>query len=68
MKSTIRVALLSLAGLALVAAGILGEAWRASRVAAQNKFGQPKTVIHLVVYKWKDGLSDADKQKALDSI
>ena len=68
MKSTICVALLSIAGLALVAAGILGEAWRASRVAAQNKFGQPRTVIHLVVYKWKDGLSDADKQKALDGI
>ncbi len=68
MKSTRRIALLSLVVLALVAAGVFGEAWRASRVAAQNKFGQPKTVIHLVIYKWKDGVSDADKQKALDSI
>lgn len=68
MKSTRRIALLSFAVLALVAAGILEEAWRASRVAAQNKFAQPKTVIHIVIYKWKDGLSDTDKQKALDSI
>ncbi len=68
MKSTRRIALLSLVVLALVAAGVFGEAWRASRVAAQNKFGQPKTVVHVVIYKWKDGVSDADKQKALDSI
>ncbi len=67
MKSTSRIALLNLA-VALIAAGISGEIWRVSRVAAQNKFGQPKTVIHLVIYKWKDGISDADKQKALDSI
>ncbi len=68
MKSTHRVVLFSFAVLALVAAGISEEAWRASLVVAQNKFGQPKTVIHLVIYKWKDGVSDADKQKALDSI
>ncbi len=68
MKSTSRIALLSSAVLALLAAGVLGEAWHASRVAAQNKFGQPKTVVHVVIYKWKDGVSDADKQKALDSI
>jgi hypothetical protein len=68
MKSMRRIALLSLVLLGLVAGRVLGEAWRASRVAAQNKFGQPKTVIHVVIYKWKEGLSDADKQKALDSV
>ena len=68
MKSTRRIALLSLAVFAFIAVGMFGEAWRSSRVAAQNKFGQPKTVIHLVIYKWKDGVSDADKQKALASI
>ncbi len=43
-------------------------AWQARRVEAQNRFGQPKTVIHVVMYKWKDAVSDADKQKALAGI
>ena len=37
-------------------------------IAAQNKFGTPKTIIHLSLIKWKDGVSDADKQKALDGV
>ncbi len=37
-------------------------------VAGQNKFGQPKTIIHLSLIKWKEGVSDADKQKALDGV
>ncbi|HEX9224670.1 MAG TPA: hypothetical protein VF860_15175, partial [Candidatus Acidoferrales bacterium] len=58
---------------ALVAAGFLWAgsflgAWQAHRAVAQNRFGQPKTVIHVVLYKWKDGVSDADKQKAIAGI
>ena len=37
-------------------------------IAAQNKFGAPKTIIHLSLIKWKDGVSDADKKKALDGV
>lgn len=43
-------------------------AWQAGRVHAQNRFGQPKTVVHVVIYKWKDGISDTQKQNALAGI
>ena len=49
-------------------AGSLSGAWQAHRAEAQNRFEQPKTVIHVVLYKWKDGVSDADKQKAIAGI
>ena len=53
---------------ALFAAGIVVGSLRAPNVAAQNKFGQPKTVLHVVVYKFKDATSENDRQKALDGI
>ena len=37
-------------------------------MAAQNTFGTPKTIIHLSLIKWKAGVSDADKKKALDGV
>jgi len=37
-------------------------------VAGQNKFGQPKTILHLVMIKWSPLATDADKQKALDGV
>lgn len=55
-------------GTSLLLGAFLAGAWHAQSVAAQNKFGQPKSVIHVVVYKWKEGVSDADKQQALDGI
>lgn len=42
--------------------------WEPRRVEAQNKFGQPKTLIHVVIYKWKDTVSDSQKQIALAGI
>lgn len=39
-----------------------------SNAAVANKFGQPKTVLHVVVYKFKDTASENDKQHALDGI
>ena len=39
-----------------------------SWLAAQNSFGTPKTIIHLSVIQWKEGVSDADKKKALDGV
>jgi antibiotic biosynthesis monooxygenase (ABM) superfamily enzyme len=55
-------------GVALFAAGIAVGSLRAGSVSAQNKFGQPKTVLHVVVYKFKDATSENDRQKALDGI
>jgi len=36
--------------------------------AAQNRFGQPKTVLHVVVYKFKDTVSNYDREKSLLGI
>ena len=49
-----------------VAAVLLASA--GTWMAAQNTFGTPKTVIHLSLIKWKAGVSDADKKKALDGV
>ncbi len=35
----------------------------ATWLVAQNSFGTPKTIIHVSVIKWKEGISAADKQK-----
>jgi hypothetical protein len=56
------------AGAAIFCAGIAVGNWRAGSVAAQNRFGQPTTVIHFVVYKWKNTTSQDDKDKALSGL
>jgi Stress responsive A/B Barrel Domain len=55
-------------GIALFFAGVAIGARYAGSVAAQNRFGQPKSVIHLVVYKWKTTTSQDDKDKALAGL
>jgi len=50
---------------ALFAAIVLAAA---SYALGSNHFGQPKTIIHLVVVKWKPGVTDAQKQQVLDGI
>jgi len=52
----------------LFGAGMAVGSLRTTSAAAQNKFGQPKTVLHVVVYKFKDATSENDRQKALDGI
>ncbi|MGD0964519.1 MAG: Dabb family protein [Candidatus Acidiferrales bacterium] len=37
-------------------------------VAGQNRFGQPKTVLHVVEIKWNPGVSAADKQRVLAGV
>ena len=37
-------------------------------IVGQNKFGQPKTIIHMVILKWNPGVSDTDKQGALEGV
>ena len=63
-RQVVRVAL----GMALFLAGVATGAHYAGGVAAQNRFGQPKSVIHLVVYKWKNTTSQDDKDKALAGL
>jgi cell division protein FtsX len=53
---------------ALFAAGVATGNWHAQSVAAQNRFGQPRSVIHVVVYKWKNTTSQYDKEQALAGI
>jgi stress responsive alpha/beta barrel protein len=53
---------------ALFIAGVAAGSWHAPRVSAQNKFGQPKTVLHVVIYKWKAGVSEGDQQRTIDGI
>ena len=63
-----RVFLKIAAGAVLFAAGMAAGNWHAQSVAAQNKFGQPKTVVHVVVYKWKNFASQDDKDQAIKGI
>lgn len=37
-------------------------------LAGQNKFGQPKTVLHFTIIKWNPAASDADKTRALEGV
>jgi hypothetical protein len=37
-------------------------------VAGQNRFGQPKTILHVVELKWNPTATDADKQRAIEGI
>jgi hypothetical protein len=68
-----------LLGAALFLAGVAVGTLRTPHVSAQTKpaatkstapikFGQPRTVLHVVVYKFKDATSEYDRQKALDGI
>jgi cell division protein FtsX len=62
-----RVAQIAL-GAVLFIAGVAAGSLHAGNVAAQNHFGQPKTVIHVVIYKFKDSVSEYDKEQALNGI
>lgn len=59
MNSTSRKTLLVCALTAVFALGV---------VAGQNKFGQPKTVIHVVAVKWKPDSTAEQRQKAIDGV
>jgi len=61
MKRGIAFFIAGIAALAVFGAGFaLGQ--------AKNEFAQPKTVLQVSMIKWKTGVSDADKQKAIDGI
>jgi len=37
-------------------------------VAGQQRFGQPRTIIHLVEVKWNPGVSEAQKEAAMNGV
>jgi hypothetical protein len=59
MNPTLRKFLLGCALVAVFAAGI---------VLGQNKFGQPKSVIHVITVKWKADSTAEQRQKAIDGV
>jgi Stress responsive A/B Barrel Domain len=68
-ESGVKRGLLKLAAAAsLLTAGFAAGAWHTQTVAAQNRFGQPKTVLHVVVYKWKNFASQDDKEQTLKGL
>lgn len=50
----------------VAAVGVFGAGFALGR--AKNQFSQPKTVLQVSLIKWKTGVSDADKQKAIDGV
>src|SRR5260221_9414719 len=68
MKSTMRRASQIVLGAAIFVAGIAVGTLHAGSAAVQNRFGQPKTVLHVVVYKFKDNVSNYDREKAINGI
>jgi hypothetical protein len=57
-----------LLGAALFVSGIAAGSLHARSGAVQNRFGQPKTVLHVVVYKFKNDVSNYDREKAINGI
>ena len=49
-------------------AGLLSGSVLTQRVSALNKFGQPKTVIHVVAYKFRAATSLNDQEQAIAGI
>ncbi len=55
------------AGLLFLAGAVTGSV-ATQHTAAVNKFGQPKTVIHIVAYKFRDATSQNDQEQAIAGI
>jgi hypothetical protein len=53
---------------ALFLAGVATGSVATPHVSALNKFGQPKTVIHVVAYKFRDATSQNDQDQAIAGI
>jgi hypothetical protein len=64
MKRIVQIAL----GALLFFAGTAVGSLHARSVAGQNRFGQPKTVLHVVLYKFKDNTSNFDRENAINGI
>ena|SRR5919109_3422614 len=47
---------------------VMAASSAATWLVAQNKFGTPKTIIHVSILQWKAGVPDADKKRVLDGV
>jgi hypothetical protein len=52
----------------LFTAGIAVGTVLTRRVSAVNRFGQPRTVVHVVAYKFRDATSMNDQEQAIAGI
>jgi hypothetical protein len=68
MTSAMRRALQIALGAVLFVGGAAAGSLHARSAAVQNRFGQPKTVLHVVVYKFRDNVSNYDREKAINGI
>ena len=68
MTSAMKRALQISLGAAIFVAGIAAGSQHTRSGAVQNHFGQPKTVLHVVVYKFRDNVSDYDQEKTINGI
>src|SRR3989442_14842623 len=68
MTSVMKRALPIVLGAVIFGAGIAAGTLHARSAAVLNRFGQPKTVLHVVVYKFKDNVSNYDREKAISGI
>ena len=50
----------------LLAAAVFAGSYVAGQ--AKNKFEAPNSIIHISLIQWKEGVSAAEKQKALDGV
>jgi hypothetical protein len=55
-------------GAVIFVGGIAAGSLHARSGPVQNRFGQPKTVLHVVVYKFRDNVSNYDQEKAINGI
>ena len=55
-------------GVGIFVLGMAAGSLHARSGAVQSRFGQPKTVLHVVVYKFKDTVSNYDREKTIDGI
>jgi hypothetical protein len=55
-------------GIALFLAGSVAGSALTQKASAVNRFGQPKTVIHVVAYKFRDTTSQNNQEQAINGI
>lgn len=68
MTSGMKRASLLFLGAAIFVGGAAAGSLYARSAGVQNRFGQPKTLLHVVVYKFKDNVSNYDREKAINGI
>jgi stress responsive alpha/beta barrel protein len=55
-------------GAAIFLAGLTAGQLHARSAAVVNRYGQPKTVLHVVIYKFRDTVSNNDREIAINGI